>query len=202
MFQLVKRNRARVRNSLLQLLDIDSMREIQKMKVARPLRPELRDKIADYYHAGDQGVLVAHLVDKRGHIKPADFTDEIKNFVHRDLVTMLGGESMVWRGRPLPFPPNFHCYGEGGEGILNAAQLERIADKKGGLSVELHAVVTLGKHDQHFCGHPHGPLAFKLRQLRLLGHRPLLVPWASYFSALRSKENLSYLRKLLNLPNV
>ena len=40
-------------------------------------RPELRDKIADYYHAGDQGVLVAHLVDKRGHIKPADFTDEV-----------------------------------------------------------------------------------------------------------------------------
>ena len=102
---------------------------------------------------------------------------------------------MVWRGhpfphstkpdlfllydrkcrRPLPFPPNFHCYGEGGEGILNAAQLERIADKKGGLSVELHAVVTLGKHDQHFCGHPHGPLAFKLRQLRLLGHRYYLI---------------------------
>ena len=41
MFQLVKRNRARVRNSLLQLLDIDSMREIQKMKVARPLRYNL-----------------------------------------------------------------------------------------------------------------------------------------------------------------
>ena len=75
------------------------------------------------------------------------------------------------RRRPLPFPPDFHCYGKGGEGILNAAQLERIADEKGGLAVELCAVVTLGKHDQHFWGHPHGPLAFKLRQLRLLGHR-------------------------------
>ena len=40
-------------------------------------RPELRDKIADYFHAGDQGVLVADLVDKRGQIKPADFTDEV-----------------------------------------------------------------------------------------------------------------------------
>ena len=140
------------------------------------------------------------------------------------------------RRRTLPFPPDFHCYGKGREGILNTAQLERIADEKGGLSVELHVVVTLGKHDQHFWGHPHGPLAFKLRQLRLLGHRyyliqdsmtwllsssllsetmswhlffnnaincrPLLVPWANYFSAMRSKENLSFLRKLLNLPNV
>ena len=130
------------------------------------------------------------------------------------------------RRRPLPFPPDFHCYGKGGEGILNAAQLERIAGEKGGSSVELHVVVTLGKHDQHFWGHPHGPLAFKLRQLRLLGHRyylihkyhnyhdqclsfdvaincrPLLVPWASYYSAMRNKENLSFLRKLLNLPNI
>ena len=40
-------------------------------------RPELRDKIADYFHAGDQGVLVADLVDKWGQIKPADFTDEV-----------------------------------------------------------------------------------------------------------------------------
>ena len=123
------------------------------------------------------------------------FFNQIKNFVHRDLVTMLGSESMVWRGhafphstkpdlfllydrkrcRPLPFPPDFHCYGTGSEGILNAAQLERIADKRGGLSVELHVVVTLGKHDQHFSGHPHGPLAFKLRQLRLLGHRFLVT---------------------------
>ena len=37
MFQLVKKNRARIRNSLLQLLDIDSIREIQKMTVT-PLR--------------------------------------------------------------------------------------------------------------------------------------------------------------------
>ena len=99
---------------------------------------------------------------------------------------------MVWRGHafphstkpdlfllydrecchPLPFPHYFHCYGKEGEGILNAEQLERIADKNGGgLSVELHAVVTLGKHDQHFWGHHHGPLAFKLKQLQLLGHR-------------------------------
>ena len=157
---------------------------------------------------------------------------------------------MVWRGhafphstkpdlfllydrkyrRPLPFPPDFRCYGR--EGILNAVQLERIADEKGGLAVELRAVVTLGKHDQHFWGHPHGPLAFKLRQLRLLGHRychfhqikvsmtniiisshafvlsftincrPVLVPWTDYSSAMRRKENLSFLRKLLKLPNL
>ena len=76
------------------------------------------------------------------------------------------------RCHPLPFPHYFHCYGKEGEGILNAEQLERIADKNGGgLSVELHVVVTLGKHDQHFWGHHHGPLAFKLRQLQLLGHR-------------------------------
>ena len=40
-------------------------------------RPELRDRIADYFHAGDQGVMVADLVDKRGRIKPAYFTDEV-----------------------------------------------------------------------------------------------------------------------------
>merc|ERR550517_189045 len=75
MFQLVKKNRARIRNSLLQLLDVDSIREIQKLKVT-PLRPELRDRIADYFHAGDRGVMLSDLVDKRGRIKPADFTDE------------------------------------------------------------------------------------------------------------------------------
>ena len=37
MFQLVKKSRARIRNSLLQLLDIDSIREIQKLNVT-PLR--------------------------------------------------------------------------------------------------------------------------------------------------------------------
>ena len=105
---------------------------------------------------------------------------------------MLGDESMVWRGhasphstkpdlfflydkkccRPLPLPPDFYCYGKAGEGILNVAQLEkRFASKNVGKFAELHVVVTLGKHDQHFQGHPHGPLAFKLRQLKLLGHR-------------------------------
>ena len=75
------------------------------------------------------------------------------------------------RQRPVPFPSDFRCFGQGAEGIFSAAQLEKIAHRKGKSAIELHAIVTLGKHDQHFSGHPHGPLAFKLRQLHLLGHR-------------------------------
>ena len=45
--------------------------------MSSPNRPELRDRIADYFHAGDQGVMVVDLVDNKGRIKPADFTDEV-----------------------------------------------------------------------------------------------------------------------------
>ena len=41
------------------------------------LRAELRDKLVNYFHAGDQGVRVADLLDERGRLKPADFTDQV-----------------------------------------------------------------------------------------------------------------------------
>ena len=40
------------------------------------------------------------------------------------------------RHRPVPFPSDFRCFGQGAEGIFSAAQLEKIAHRKGRADID------------------------------------------------------------------
>jgi hypothetical protein len=185
----------------LQLLDLDGIRLLEARPGVTPLRPELRTALARHFHHGQQGVRLAALTDASGRLIAAEFNDQTRNFVHRDLATILHGEQFLWRGhafphstrpdlffrldrrgRPEPLEPGFSCYRE--EEVSLAG---------------LHVVLVLGKQDMHFQGHRHGPLEYKLRHLAALGLTSHIVSWQDYYRALRARDNLGFLRRSLNL---
>jgi len=205
--RLVASARARCRNTLLQVLELDCIRELEGRQGVTPLHPGVRQQLCEFFHQGEQGVTVRDLTDSTGKVIFSDFNDMTKNFVQRDLETILGGEEMLWRGhafphstkpdifylldrrgRPAPLPSGFQCYGE--EGVRRAAALA---------PGRLQVVLVPGKHDEHFQGHRHGPMAYKARHLASLGYQVQVVPWLPYWAALKARSNLAFLRRTLGL---
>ena len=73
----IQRNRALCRNSLMQVLELDFIRELNKLKNKTTLKPETRACIINYFH-GDNSDMDAK----------ASFYQQTINLIYRDVITL------------------------------------------------------------------------------------------------------------------
>eukprot|EP00092_Neocalanus_flemingeri_P030050 GFUD01032626.1.p1 GENE.GFUD01032626.1~~GFUD01032626.1.p1 ORF type:complete len:825 (+),score=217.37 GFUD01032626.1:35-2509(+) len=208
--KFIQRNRFLCRNSLFQVLELDCIRELHGLSNCERLNPQLRKTLTAFFHSLPEYKCynnVSSAMTPGGKIVSTNFNDQTKSFVQRDLATILGGSDRVWcghpfphstssvlifaqdqEGRPVQIPPRFNCY-------TSHSIISRVPD----LDLSWTAVVVPSKGLMDWQGNQFGPVRYKLEDLATLGYRTKVVNWVEYFRALKERNNLNFLRNVLNI---
>jgi len=207
--KFIDSHRFLMRGTLFCLLQLDSLREIYNVDCVK-LRPDLRKTLTEYFHNLPENEIFSteeQYLDHEGKISTDSFNKTTKGFILRDLNVIFGDKKFLWTGHPfphstssiiilikdsrgnfVPIPPDFQTFTH-----------ERIVSRCGEDGFEYHAILIPSKGQQDFKGNIFGPLASNIEQLKILGYSTTVIFWAQYFRAFKSKNNLNFLRNLLNI---
>jgi len=203
----IQRNRFVCRNSLAHVLELDCIRELYNLKCQK-LHPELRKTLTEFLHSLPE-YQHSYEETEEGMIESSWFKDETRGFVQRDLSLILGGADHVWCGHPFPhsttpvlifaqdmqghpvsIPLDFSCF-------TSHSIISRVSDN----DLIWTAVVIPSKGMMDWRGNQFGPVDYKLQHLKMLGYRTRVVFWVDYLRALKARNNLTFLRKLLKIKS-
>ena len=128
----------------------------------------------------------------------------MRNSRHFEKVTILGDEKCIWSGHPFPhstnsifllrrdrkgtfktFPSSFKTF--------SRTTIENVREEE----EEYTAVLVPSKGQQKFQGEFYGPLKTKVKELKLLGYKPVVIFWPDYYRMFKARKNLNYLRELI-----
>ena len=204
--KFVQGNRVLCRNSLFCLLELDCLRELYRIDCDR-LDGELRANLTEFFHSQPDFEFLStseEYMDDDGQISPGTFNEKTKGFIHRDLVNILGDEKYVWSGHPFPhssssillirkdkrgkfkmFPNTFQTFSK--------ISLERVDEEED----EFTALLIPSKSQTDWNGNGYGPLKMKIEHLKLLGYKPQMIFWPTYYRMFKEKKNLKFLRNII-----
>ena len=201
--KFIQRNRLLCLNSLFQVLELDTVREIYRLPTAHALSPSKRRRLMGFFQAGHNSRGLDDWEDEEGNIVANSQHERTLNFIYRDLIQILGGGAYVQLAYPLPHAtarcPVFKL-GPDGRPVAELREQFSALTSRGEAASGWRIVVVAKKAEEGKDGRLlGGQIKTQLDQLRQLGHRPVLVTGHQYFAALKQKKNLSFLRKEINL---
>jgi hypothetical protein len=200
--KFIERNRALCLRSLLQVLELDTLRQIYRLPVSHSLAAAKQRRLSDFFQTDDNVHGLADMEDASGKICADSAHARALNFLYRDLFQILGGEARVKLAYPLPYS-NYRCLVFRLDTDGQPMKLDS-SDNFSGLACRGEAdswrLVLLPKRGEvGKDGRLLGQVKRQLVELRELGYSPIILNWSQYCTALKQKKNLSFLRRTINI---